>query len=188
MDLNNKDIINPLVKGCKNNDRVAQKKLYMLFYPYLMSICLRYTDDEEEAKDVLNEAFLKIFTKIKQHSPTQSFKAWARRIAVNTAIDHYRKNKKFKHHLEISQADSKYVEPDVIAQFSSDDILKLVQKLPNSYQLVFNLYVVEGYSHKEIGKKLDINEGTSKSNLSKARAKLKIMLEAANREGEAYYG
>ncbi len=188
MDLNNKDIVNPLVKGCKNNDRIAQKKLYMLFYPYLMSICLRYADGAEEAKDILNEAFLKIFTKIKQHLPNQSFKAWVRRITVNTAIDHYRKNKKFKHHLEISQAASKYIEPEVISQFSSDDILKLVQKLPNSYQLVFNLYIIEGYSHKEIGKKLNINEGTSKSNLSKARAKLKIMLEAANREGEAYYG
>ncbi len=188
MDFENKNIITALIKGCKKGDRKAQKKLYQLLYPYSMSICLRYTKGEEEAKEILNDGFLKIFTKIHQHQPSQSFKGWVRRIMVNTAIDSYRKKNHFRNMLEISSANSEYINPDILDRFSADEILKLVQKLPPSYQMIFNLYVIEGFNHREIGEKLGINEGTSKSNLSKARAKLKVLLEAIDINSFNNYG
>ena len=188
MDFDNKNIVNALINGCKKGDRKAQKKLYMLLYPYTMSICLRYSGGEDEAKEILNDGFLKVFTKIDQHSPTQSFKAWVRRIMVNTAIDHYRKNNHFRHMLEITQADSEFINPEVVDQFSVDEILKMVQKLPPAYQMIFNLFVVEGYNHREISEKLGISEGTSKSNLAKARMKLKKMMEVNNTGGLSIYG
>ncbi len=188
MDFDNKNIVKSLINGCKKGDRKTQKKLYMLLYPYCMSVCLRYTKSEYEANEILNDGFLKIFTKISQHDPKHSFKGWVRRIMVNTAIDHYRKANHFKHSLEISEAGNEGIDPDVLDSFSVEEILAMVQKLPPAYQIVFNLFVIEGYNHREIGEKLGINEGTSKSNLSKARVKLKRMLQINEEQGISIYG
>lgn len=188
MDFDNKNIVNALINGCKKGDRKTQKKLYMLLYPYCMSICLRYAKDEDEAKEILNDGFLKIFTKLNQHDVNHSFKGWVRRIMVNTSIDHYRKNNHFKHALEISQAGSESINPEVLDKFSVDEILKMVQNLPPAYQVVFNLFAIEGFNHREISEKLGVSEGTSKSNLAKARMKLKKMLEVNNTERISIYG
>ncbi|MDN5200149.1 RNA polymerase sigma factor [Fulvivirgaceae bacterium BMA10] len=188
MNLENKNILDPLIKECKKGDRKAQKKLYMLFFPYAKSICLRYTKSEDEAMEILNDGFLKIFTKLDQHLPNQSFKAWARRIFVNTAIDQYRRNTNHRHTLEIEKADTEFIDPEVIDRVSAEEILRIVGNLSPAYRMVFNLYVVEGYNHKEIGKKLGISEGTSKSNLAKARMKLKKMIVELNKEDFSHYG
>lgn len=188
LDLDNRKIIDPILKKCRRGDRRAQKKLFKLLYPYSMSICLRYAHDEDEAMEVLNDGYLKIFAKIDQHNPNRSFKAWARRIFINTAIDHYRKNEKHYHSLEIETVDSEHIKPDVLDQLAANDIQQMVSKLPPAYRLIFNLYVVEGYNHREISEKIGISEGTSKSNLSKARVRLKKMISNANQEGSSNYG
>ncbi|MDH3710438.1 MAG: RNA polymerase sigma factor [Cyclobacteriaceae bacterium] len=188
LDLDNKNVIDPLLKKCRKGDRRAQKKLFQLLYPYSMSICLRYAHDEDEAMEVLNDGYLKIFSKIDQHNPNRSFKAWARRIFINTAIDHYRKNEKHYHALEITTVDTEHIKPEVLDNLAVSDILLMVSQLPPAYRLIFNLYVVEGYNHREIAEKIGISEGTSKSNLSKARVRLKKMIHNANAEGNTNYG
>jgi RNA polymerase sigma-70 factor (ECF subfamily) len=188
MDLNDKDLIYPLLEKCREGQRRAQRELFTLLYPYGMSICLRYSDDENQAKDVLSVSFLKIFNKLSQHSPDQSFKAWVRRIFINTAIDFYRKQIHSQNHLDLSAAERKGIEPTVIMELSAEVILEMVTKLPPAYRTVFNLYAIEGYSHKEIAERLSINEGTSKSNLSKARQKLRSMLAAIGEYGMKSYG
>ncbi len=188
LDLDNKNLLDPLLNKCRKGDRRAQKKLFKLLYPYSMSICLRYAHDEEEAMEVLNDGYLKIFAKIDQHNPNRSFKAWARRIFINTAIDHYRKNEKHYHSLEINTVDTEHIKPDVLDNLAAADIRAMVSQLPPAYRLIFNLYVVEGYNHREIAEKIGISEGTSKSNLSKARIRLKKMISIANSEGTTNYG
>ncbi len=188
LDLDNKNVIDPLLNKCQKGDRRAQKKLFQLLYPYSMSICLRYAHDEDEAMEVLNDGYLKIFSKIDQHNPNRSFKAWARRIFINTAIDHYRKNEKHYHSLEITTVDTEFIKPEVLDNLAASDIQLMVSHLPPAYRLIFNLYVVEGYNHREIAEKIGISEGTSKSNLSKARVRLKKMISIANAEGNTNYG
>ena len=176
--------IRSLIKKCKKNDKKAQKALYQHFFPYAMSICLRYSQYEEEAEEILNDAFLKVFTRIDQYNPKLSFKGWLRRIMINTAIDLYRKEVHHYHHMDISEVEKAELSASIIDQMSAEDIQGQISKLPPAYRLVFNLYVIEGYNHREIASMLDINEGTSKSNLAKARMKLKKMI---NRQ-ERYYG
>lgn len=188
LDLDNKSLIDPLLNKCRKGDRRAQKKLFKLLYPYSMSICLRYAHDEEEAMEVLNDGYLKIFAKIDQHNPNRSFKAWARRIFINTAIDHYRKNEKHYHALEITTVDTEHIKPEVLDNLAATDIQIMISQLPPAYRLIFNLYVVEGYNHREIAEKIGISEGTSKSNLSKARVRLKKMISNANAQGNTSYG
>ena len=153
-----------------------------------MSICLRYARDEEEAIGVLNAGFMKIFTKVDQYNPSLSFKSWVRRIMVNTAIDHYRSIQPHVNHLEISSAQQEQIDPDVVSKVSEEEIMKLVQTLPPAYRMVFNLYAIEGYNHREIAEKLNVSEGTSKSNLAKARAKLQNMIKEHYQEDYHKYG
>lgn len=187
MDINGKHI-QGLVKKCKKRDRKGQEELYRLLYPYAMSICLRYTRDEEEAIGVLNAGFMKVFTKLDQYNDSFSFKSWVRRIMVNTAIDHYRSNQPHTNHLEISSANQEQIDPEVVSKVSEREIMALVQKLPPAYRLVFNLYAIEGYNHREIAEQLNISEGTSKSNLAKARAKLQRMIKEHCQEDYHKYG
>ncbi len=170
--------IKQLVKGCKSNERNAQAALYKMFYGYAMSICLRYSNSRVEAEEILNDGFLKVFSKIDLYNPELEIKGWMRRIFVNTAIDHFRKNTKHYHQEDIEKV-SEISSNDItiLDSLSAGEIMSLVQNLPPSYQLVFNLYVVEGFKHHEIAEQLGISEGTSKSNLSIARAKLKQALE-----------
>ena len=137
LDLDNKQVIDPILKKCRRGDRRAQKKLFKLLYPYSMSICLRYAHDEDEAMEVLNDGYLKIFAKIDQHNPNRSFKAWARRIFINTAIDHYRKNEKHYHSLEIETVDTEHIKPDILDQLAASDIQKYDQSIAPCLQAYF---------------------------------------------------
>lgn len=171
------DTTEELLAGCRKGERVQQKRLYELFYGKMMPICLRYASNSEEAKDLLNEGFLKVFLNIHKYQPTYSLESWIRRIMVNNAIDNYRKTKKHRYQTDIDEVFDYSENESVTAMLSAEEILKLVQKLSPGYRTVFNLYVLEGYNHREISEKLGISEGTSKSNLSKARAKLQAMLK-----------
>lgn len=168
-----------LLQGCIAGKRAYQKQLYELYYGKMMAICMRYTNNYEEARDVLHEGFVKVFKNLHRYKPSHSLESWIRRIMINTSIDHYRKNKKHRHQVDLDYASTKADKNtvDVIHKMSADEIMKLVQQLTPAYRTVFNLYVVEGYNHREIGELLGISEGTSKSNLAKARGKLKKMIK-----------
>lgn len=179
-----------IIQGCLNGGRKYQKLLYERFYGSMMVVCMRYTYDREEARDVLHEAFMKVFRNLQKFEQGTNLGAWIRRIMINTAIDHYRKQAKRPNLVEINHAVHEVDMHDVVADLGAQEILAMVQKLSPAYRMVFNLYVIEGYSHKEVGKMLGISEGTSKSNLAKARAKLqRMILESRNvrkGEGERY--
>ncbi len=165
-----------LVAACARNERWAQQKLYEENYSKLMGASLRYSNNEEDALDILHEGFIKIFKNIDKYQQGTSLLAWMRRIVINTAIDYYRKNIRRRTD-DIEQAYSlSSGDADAISQCSEKEILAAIQELSPAYRAVFNLYVVEGYSHKEIGEELEINESTSRSNLVKARLKLKELL------------
>lgn len=174
------------IETCKKQDRQSQKELCKACFSYAMSICLRYANNKDEAKEILNDSFLKVFDKIHHLSPPYNFKAWLRRILINTAIDYLRRNKPFLYSADSSEVKSVEVEPTAFDYLSEQDLLQMVQELPPTYRTVFNLFAIEGYSHEEIAKTLEISVGTSKSNLHKARQALqkklleekKICLEA----------
>lgn len=181
---------NEIVEGCLNGARKFQKLLYERYYGSMMGVCLRYTNDREEARDVLHEGFMKVFKNLHKYARGTNLGAWIRRIMINTAIDHYRKLAKRPNLVEINHAIHEVDMHDVVADLSAEEILAMVQRLSPAYKMVFNLYVIEGYSHKEVGKRLGISEGTSKSNLAKARAKLQQMILKSRMirsvEGENY--
>ncbi|MBN8694981.1 MAG: sigma-70 family RNA polymerase sigma factor [Bacteroidetes bacterium] len=170
-----------VIKGCLKNDRASQKALYEHFYSKMLGVCLRYAKDSDEAKDILHEGFLKVFNNLRGFNNTGSFEGWVRRIMVNTAIDHLRKNKQnylivstvHANDRSVNAAAEEVEEDDLLSHIEKEDILKAVQELTPAYRTVFNLYVIEEYTHKEIAEMLDISEGTSKSNLSKAKFNLK---------------
>ena len=166
-----------ILKGCLKNKRSSQKELYQHFYAYGMSIGLRYAGNEDEAVMILNDGFMKVFKYLKNFDLEKPFKPWFRRIIVNTAIDHY--NVAAKHPVmndveDVHEADKS---ADAISGISYQEIVALMSKLPPSYRAVFNLYVIEGYSHDEIADKLGVSVGTTKSNLFKAKRKMQEMLE-----------
>jgi RNA polymerase sigma factor (sigma-70 family) len=165
-----------LIEGCRKGERSSQHKVYAHFYSYVLTVCARYAATQEEAKEVLNDSFYKIFTKLDFYNPSYAFKGWLHRIVVNTAIDRYRSRQKKPITEELSQAQSVEIEMEVVEMLTREEIFKMVQFLSPSYRTVFNLFVVEGYSHPEIAELLGISEGASKSNLAKARMKLKLML------------
>ena len=169
-----------LLKGCLNNDRQSQKMFYEHFYAYGMSICLRYTNSRSEATEVLNEAFLKVFTKMEMYDPQKSLKGWIRRIMINTAIDHYRQNHRFPEGADIEDAGQVAAPESTLSKLSYEEIINQIQELSPSYRNVFNLYVIDGYKHEEIAQQLGISVGTSKSNLSRARAILQNSLAKLN--------
>ncbi|WP_282134817.1 RNA polymerase sigma factor [Seonamhaeicola maritimus] len=167
--------LNQLIENCKINDTKAQGELYKLFSNKLFSICLKYSRNYAEAEDNLQDAFLTIFNKIEQYKHKGSFEGWLKRITVNTALQRYRNEKVFDIINENVIEDVEIeVDEDV---FSLDFLLKIIQELPDRYRLVFNLYVLDGYSHKDIADMLSINVGTSKSNLARARQILKQNIE-----------
>lgn len=179
--LQSSNLTDELLAGCVRQDRLYQKRLYELFYGKMIALCLRYSNDYEEARDILHEGFMKVYKNIAQYQPRHSLESWIRRIMINTAIDHYRRNWKFQKDLDLEQAQH-HVEPinnHILGKLTADEIMLLVQKLTPAYRTVFNLYVIEGFNHAEIAKKLSISEGTSKSNLAKARAKLQVMIREA---------
>ncbi|RED48892.1 RNA polymerase sigma factor [Seonamhaeicola aphaedonensis] len=163
--------LNQLIENCKLNDTKAQGELYKLFSSKLFSICLKYSRNYAEAEDNLQDAFLTIFNKIEQFKHKGSFEGWLKRITINTVLQRYRNEKVFDIVNEKNVEDTQ-VEVDEDS-FSIDFLLKIIQELPDRYRLVFNLYVLDGYSHKDIADMLNINTGTSKSNLARARQILK---------------
>lgn len=173
------------VAACINKERWAQQALYETHYSYLMGICLRYAVDEHEALDILHEGFLKIFRYIDRYEPGTSLKAWLSRIIVNTSIDYYRKNSRRRTD-DLAEADQAVsVQPGALSQLGEKEILAAIQQLTPAYRVVFNMYVVEGFSHKEIGEALGITESSSRSNLVKARTRLKeILLKKEGRGDE----
>jgi len=175
-EISNTDLLN-LVQACIGEDRESQRKLYKLFYGYAMSICLRYCQTREEATEVLNDGFLKIFTKVSKYNPEKSFKGWVRRIMINTALDNYRHNLKHYYAQEVTELEPDTLYPSAEEQLSYEDLMRMVQELSPAYRTVFNLYVIDGYTHEEIATLLSISVGTSKSNLSKARANLQARLK-----------
>jgi len=171
-----------LISGCVKQDRKAQKMLYKAFYGFSMGICLRYTGNRDEAAEVMNQGFFKVFTRIDSFDREKPFKAWLGKIMVNTSIDFYRANLKMAYTDDLEKAE--HVSDGILADrnLRYDDLLAMVQKLPNAYRTVFNLFAIEGYSHEEIADMLHINTGTSKSNLHKARQKLKQMIYDADEQ------
>ncbi|KXK40652.1 MAG: RNA polymerase sigma factor [Saprospiraceae bacterium] len=161
-----------------NHERWAQKQLYESNYSCLLAIAMRYAGNNEDAFDILHESFIKIFNNIHKYKIDTSFTAWIKRILINTAIDFYRKEIKRK----VEDLDQAYYLstdiPDAVSKMSSEEIMQAMQQLPPSYRSVFNLFVIEGYSHRDISKMLGINESTCRSNLVKARARLKTILLA----------
>lgn len=166
-----------LVKGCIKNDRKFQELLYRKFSREMYSICLAYESDRDEAKDILQDGFIKIFLSIKTFDNQGSLKGWIRRIITNTAIDYWRKSAKGNLLLsldELSPYDHPFDTSNSAVNIS--DILNMVNKLPSGAKMIFNLYALEGYSHKEIAEKLKISVGTSKSQVNRARQLLQQYL------------
>ncbi len=173
------DDLESIITACMGKDPMAERALIKLFYSYAKSICARYSGSMEEAEEVLNDGFLKVFNNLSKYDHSQPFKAWFRTIIVNTAIDSYRKNQKYGHHVELDDVEVTDLSEDVISKISADEILSLVQQLPPVYRMVFTLYVIDGHNHREIAELLGIKEGTSKSNLQDARKKLQVMIKKA---------
>jgi RNA polymerase sigma-70 factor (ECF subfamily) len=169
-----------LIRACMRNERWAQRALYEEFYGSMMGVCMRYANDQQDALDILHEGFIKVFNHIGKYKPGTSLAAWIRRIMVNTAIDYYRKAIRRRTE-DITEAHQlKSSDADAISQFTEQEILAAIQQLTPVYRAVFNLYVIEGYSHKEIAEQLNITESTSRSNLVKARNKLQQLVKRNN--------
>lgn len=182
-------MLDELVNGCRNGDSSAQRKLYEFFYGTMMGVCMRYVESVDDASAILNEGFLKVFNKIGTFdSKVGSLEAWIRRIMVNTAIDHYRKMVREARTVELKNATYNSVQAMAPDMLEAEAIMQMVQQLPPAYRTVFNLYAIEGYNHKEIAEQLGITEGTSKSNLFKARAKLQTALQILKNTQTQRYG
>jgi RNA polymerase sigma factor (sigma-70 family) len=168
-----------IIKGCLNGDRRDQELLYRRYSPRLYGACLQYTGNDEEARDVLQEGFIKIFSSLAQYKNEGSFEGWMRRIIVNTALEKYRRRFSLYRVDDIDSVDESETSPDTgdYTGLEVEDMLELIRTLPPKYRMVFNLYAIEGYSHKEISALMNITEGTSKSNLSRGRAILQRRLE-----------
>src|SRR4030095_11334108 len=177
--------LNLHIQGCVLNDRLSQKKIYTSFYNYAMTICSIYTNNYDDSVEILNDGFLKVFKEIYRYQPayadtTHSFKGWLRKIMVYTAIDHFRKNRK---HRFIMELDSEVIQvsagrEDALDRISYDEIITAMQKLTPGYRIIFNLFIIENFSHEEISRQLGISVGTSKSNLARARKQFqKIFLQ-----------
>ena len=167
-----------LIKACQTYDAKAQEQLYKKFYGYAMSISLRYATSREEASEVLNDSFLKVFQSVQKFDLEKPFKPWLSRIVVNTAISRFRKECKHQHAADIQDVDVENLDEDALDILSVEEIIQLLQKLPDLHRITFNMYELEGYSHKEIAEELGISEGTSRSNLSRAKSTLQKLLIA----------
>ncbi len=176
-----------IIDGCVKAKRESQKMFYKLYYGFAMGVCMRYCNYQDEAVEIVNDGFLKVFKTIGNFTPKyenaeSSLMGWLKQIMIHTAIDSYRKN--IKHSLVVELDDVHFnindVDENAIEILSYKEIIKLVQKLSPAYRTVFNMYVLDGYKHEDIAKHLNISVGTSKSNLAKARVNIQNMLKATN--------
>lgn len=182
--MENKEQLKQIIEGCAKNDRRAQQNLFQLYYGKMLAVCMRYSNDRDSAEETLQEGFIKIFDKLERFDYKGSFEGWMRRIMVNTAIDRIRKSKKdptltdndedFKLGTETPLEDKEELE---ILNIKAEIAMEAIQELSPAYRAVFNMYVLEEYTHKEIAEILGISEGTSKSNLSKAKLNLQKILK-----------
>lgn len=171
-----------IIRGCRDKKRIYQRKLYELYYAYGMSICIRYSRNEDDAIEILNDSFMKVFKNVKKYNDQQPFKPWFRRILINTSINHIKKNEKFKRQESMENHNNIVSADDILSRINYQEMIQMVQSLSTAYRTVFNMYVIDGFKHEEIAKTLGISVGTSKSNLSKAKAKLReIILRNLNR-------
>lgn len=166
-----------IIKGCIDGDKKFQHLLYEKYASSMLGVCIRYFKDTEEAEDALQEGFIKVFKNIKKFRFEGSFEGWIRRIMINTALNYYRSNLKHYFHSDITENENKIVfDKDFNQDFYVEDLLKIVRDLPPGYRMIFNLFEIEGYSHKEIATQMKISKNTSKSQLLKARKLLQKKL------------
>ena len=179
-----KEQLNEVINQCIRKEKEGQELFFKHFYGKMMAVCSRYSRDRDEAQDILQDAFMKVFDNLQKYKVTGSIEGWVRRIFTNTAIDHYRKQKN-KYNLEedekVADENSYYNELEendsVYSKIKPNDILEAMEQLSPAYKMVFNLYAIENHTHQEVAEILDINIGTSKSNYAKAKAKVKHTLE-----------
>ena len=170
-----------LIDACRQGDRTAQKELFNLLSPRMYAVCLRYAGNSDDAKDILQDGFVTVFSRLDSYSGSGSFEGWARKIFVNTALMHLRKNDALKFGEDISEARGLSSEGmDAVGQIGYKQLLALISSLPDDARTIFNLYVVEGYSHKEISRMLGIPEATSRSKLQRARMRLQELIKKMN--------
>ena len=176
--------LSDLLAGCLRNQRKSQELLYRQFYGYAMSVCLRYCPTRDSALEVLNDGFLKVFTRLDQYDPAQPFKGWLRRILINASIDHYRQEVRHQLHDDVESVQQTVASEsaDGFSQLAHNELISLIQRLSPAYRLVFNLYVMDGFTHEEIAGQLGISVGASKSNLARARENLRLLLKHLNND------
>ncbi len=177
------DNIENIIQGCRRKDSLAQKTLYEEYSGCMFGVCLRYSGSKQDAEDILHEGFLKIFEKISQFKSRGSFVGWMRKIMVNTALERHRNQYKNVHLYEDTTDFGQAGYDDLTVNLTAKELMKFIQDLSPQYRIVFNMFAIEGYSHKEISKTLNISEGTSKSNLSRARTILQEKVKAYYNEG-----
>ena len=174
-----------IIEGCLSGKRKAYNRLYRKYAAVMMGICMRYCKNRQDAEDVLQEGFIKVFTKMEKYRHEGSFEGWIKRIMVNTAIDHYQINLRHAYHKEINAIDQTKIldgqidhdpDPSPLQELPKEQLISLIQSLPDGYRMVFNLYAIEGYSHREIAESLGITDNTSKTQLMKARRSLREKL------------
>lgn len=170
-----------LVRGCVKGDPEAQRQLYERFCEKMLAVCCRYGRDLADAEDILQEGFIRVFNKIHLFKGEGSLEGWIRRVIVNVALKHYHKNARLYVLVGLEEADREVDDHSLDDSLAYDELVEMVQSLPDGYRIVFNLYAIEGFSHKEIAQKLGISEGTSKSQLARARGALRNMLESQQR-------
>lgn len=170
-----------LITECVKGNAKAQKELFDKFSRKMMGVCLRYAKNQEQAEDIFQDGFVKVFFKLKDFKMEGSLEGWIRRIMVNTSLDYLRKHEKEKYDVSVDDVAFKVTDNEFLLEtLMAEDLMKLVQALPSGYRIVFNLFAIEGYSHQEIADKLGISENTSKSQYSRARAHLRDQLEKLN--------
>jgi RNA polymerase sigma factor (sigma-70 family) len=169
--------INEIIDGCKRGERKAQEQLYTYFFDAMMNLCLRYTKSEVDAEDILAHAFVRVFKSIQQYDAAKgSMYSWVHKIVTNCCLSHLKSKHRNIPVTNVEEAEELHLEPEVITKMSDEEILNLVRELPRATQAVFNLYIVDGYDHKEIAALMQISEGTSKWHLSEARKILQAQL------------
>jgi len=174
-----------LLEACLSNSPIAQKALYERFSRKMMGVCLRYANSAEEAQDILQDGFIKVFNNLSKFKKEGSLEGWVRRIMVNTALENYRKTKKERQNVDLDNVSYQLEHNDyIIESMEARSLLKLIQTLPSGYKTIFNLYAIEGYTHKEIGVQLDISENTSKSQYSRARTYIQKMIKVESKIAE----
>ena len=171
-----------LIEGCLLGNPVMQKNLYDKYAPKMYGICLRYAANTEDAKEILQDGFVKVFINLSKFKAAGSFEGWMRRIFVNTAIEHYRRKNQLYAISENQEENIPNQDISPLDELAAEDIIRLISELPNGYRTVFNLFAVEGYSHKEIATMMNITEGTSKSQYARAKAWLQEKIGNRNQD------